>query len=527
MLPPVRGDDLKNTQYTWRLRIFCTSCGRTATLLVRLHAEPGEASGEGALPQTLSGADARQRQELSTIRCYGMMGGYIEEGFPFYFINRQMLRYLGYESEADFVADIGGLVANCMHPDDRGMVDEQVEAQLAEKGEYVVEYRMKKKDGSYIWVHDAGRRTVAEDGRPAIASVCVDITAQREAQEEVLRLYNNIPGAVFRCRSDADFTVIEANDGLFEFIGYTREEFAAMGNRMSAVIHPDDFAPSAALLRQLAGDTIQLGTSSAGAPGGSPSRSSSGKGEEQYFIVFDVNDERRLRTGPGAHEEELAYFSELASREGSIQGTINVSRDRLESYQATLDVAVAHVGDTYVKTIQNLSGSAVDAAYGVEIRRMLARGKVLEDYAAGKVDYRLSFLRRRNDGSLFWGSTNLRTCLNPATGDVIMFFYTADVTEQRLQEQLLNRIAELDYDVIADIDLNGGGYRVAACGGKRPLSIPAQGDFREEAQKSAERCMDEAERAEFLQKLDFGYIRRRLAGQDAYTFVLELREAGE
>lgn len=108
-----------------------------------------------------------------------------------------------------------------------------------------------------------------------------------------------------------------------------------------------------------------------------------------------------------------------------------------------------------------------------------------------------------------------------------MFFYTADVTEQRLQEQLLNRIAELDYDVIADIDLNGGGYRVAACGGKRPLSIPAQGDFREEAQKSAERCMDEAERAEFLQKLDFGYIRRRLAGQDAYTFVLELREAGE
>ena len=127
-----------------------------------------------------------------------------------------------------------------------------------------------------------------------------------------------------------------------------------------------------------------------------------------------------------------------------------------------------------MKTIQNLSGSAVDAAYGVEIRRMLARGKVLEDYAAGKVDYRLSFLRRRNDGSLFWGSTNLRTCLNPATGDVIMFFYTADVTEQRLQEQLLNRIAELDYDVIADIDLNGGGYRVAACGGKRPLSIPAQ-----------------------------------------------------
>ena len=64
---------------------------------------------------------------------------------------------------------------------------------------------MKKKDGSYIWVHDMGRRVMAEDGRPAIISVCMDITAQKRAQAEVLNLYNNIPGAVFRCRFDADF----------------------------------------------------------------------------------------------------------------------------------------------------------------------------------------------------------------------------------------------------------------------------------------------------------------------------------
>lgn len=46
--------------------------------------------------------------------------------------------------------------------------------------------------------------------------------------------------AVFCCRFDKFFSVIEANDGLFEFLGYTRQEFAAMGNRMSSVIYPDD-----------------------------------------------------------------------------------------------------------------------------------------------------------------------------------------------------------------------------------------------------------------------------------------------
>ncbi len=62
-----------------------------------------------------------------------------------------------------------------------------------------------------------------------------------QANDEILRIYHCIPGAVFRCRSDADWTVIFANDGLFRFLGYTREEFETLyHNKMSAVIHPDD-----------------------------------------------------------------------------------------------------------------------------------------------------------------------------------------------------------------------------------------------------------------------------------------------
>ena len=63
---------------------------------------------------------------------------------------------------------------------------------LAACNEYIVEYRMKKKDGSYIWVHDLGREITAEDGRTAIASVCLDVTSQHEMQEELLHLFSII-----------------------------------------------------------------------------------------------------------------------------------------------------------------------------------------------------------------------------------------------------------------------------------------------------------------------------------------------
>ncbi len=164
---------------------------------------------------------------------------------------------------------------------------------------------------------------------------------------------------------------------------------------------------------------------------------------------MDITEEKQLQERVRElYEKELIYFAEVSASDGSIQGRLNISTNRVESYIATSDVAVAMVGDTYEKTIENLAASAVDTAYGEEIRRSLDRQKVIEDYAAGKVDYHFDFLRRRNGGGVFWGSTSLRACLNPESGDIVIFFYTFDITEQKLQELLLSQIAHLDYDVI-------------------------------------------------------------------------------
>ncbi|MEG0640637.1 MAG: ATP-binding protein, partial [Clostridia bacterium] len=77
-------------------------------------------------------------------------------------------------------------------------------------------------------------------GKPAHLIYLSDISKEKIAAFEIAQIYHNIPGAVFRCKFDACWTVISANDGLFTFLGYTREEFAAMGNCMSAVVHTDD-----------------------------------------------------------------------------------------------------------------------------------------------------------------------------------------------------------------------------------------------------------------------------------------------
>ena len=87
----------------------------------------------------------------------GILGGYVAPGFPLYYVNERMLAYLGYTYE-EFVADTKGLVMNGIHPDDLERVEQIASRAMDQDSEYEVKYRMKKKDGSYIWVSDVGKK---------------------------------------------------------------------------------------------------------------------------------------------------------------------------------------------------------------------------------------------------------------------------------------------------------------------------------------------------------------------------------
>ncbi|QNM07041.1 response regulator [Qiania dongpingensis] len=527
---------LVSSLYIWHLHAFFNLVRQEDGnwLIQGLHfAEPGSSQrGREHYPKTLVMEQiAKQRQELlNDSMAGGMMGGYIEDGFPFYFINRQMLDYLGYEDEADFVNDIDGMISNCMHPDDRKTVDEAVGGQLAGADEYIVEYRMKKKDGSFIWVHDLGRKIIAEDGRPAIVSVCIDISDQRKIRDELLHLYNNIPGAVFRCRYDDDFSVVDANDGLFEFLGYSREEFAAMGSRMSAVIHPEDLSGMAERIRRQLreGNTVHSEVRVICKDGSTKwvclkAQLFQEKEEAQLFCVFiDVSDEKQQQErNKELYERELAYFVDLSSEEGSSQGRVNITQNRTESYISIRQMAIAQIGTSYDELVEHLAASSVDPSYGEKIQSTLARDKILADHKAGRTDYHFEFLRRRNCGDSFWSNTSFRLYREPETGDVVGFFYTTDNTVHKIQEQLFQKIAELDYERLTDVDIRQDTYRILSFGHNEGEISPKK-EFMADVRMTAERFMEEEAKQEYLRKLDYQYMEKRLAQESVYSFVIEM-----
>ncbi len=79
---------------------------------------------------------------------------------------------------------------NLIHPEDYEWVTETLNDYISKKTlEYNVEYRMVKRDGSIVWIQDAGQAIWDADGKPLrMCGTHTDISARKEAEKLLFRM---------------------------------------------------------------------------------------------------------------------------------------------------------------------------------------------------------------------------------------------------------------------------------------------------------------------------------------------------
>ena len=195
---------------------------------------------------SLRDAESRYRALVEQLPLVTYVSAIDKPGFSTY-VSPQIEDLLGYTP--DEWLKTPNLFWRVVHPDDLERVRVEHRTGYATGRPFVTHYRLMTRDGRVVWIEDQVIVVTDADGQPVQAQgFLLDITHRRaaetalsESEERFRTLVANVPGVIFRCAIDADWTMEFLSDEIEDLVGYPASEFIANGVRsFASVIHPED-----------------------------------------------------------------------------------------------------------------------------------------------------------------------------------------------------------------------------------------------------------------------------------------------
>lgn len=139
-----------------------------------------------------------------------------------------------------------------IHPEDKPMVDARLNAlTLGRRNHCLLEARLIGKNGDSRWVELRAKTTTSNFGeRSSLIGTLTDISRMKQTEaslranrRSLSMLLSNVPGMVYRCKNDKNWTFEFVSDGSLDVTGYEPYEMVNNPNfAYTQIIHPDDRA---------------------------------------------------------------------------------------------------------------------------------------------------------------------------------------------------------------------------------------------------------------------------------------------
>jgi len=163
------------------------------------------------------------------------------------FISQNVKDLLGYEPE-EYLKSPDFWSAR-VHPKDSERILSEY-SRLFSEGHLSVEYRFRKKDGSYCWISDELQLLRNADGDPVeVVGSWNDITARKQigealvaAQDRIGHLLSAAPAVIYSYKATGDFAPTFVSKNIKDRLGYEPQEYLENPDFWRSRVHPDELS---------------------------------------------------------------------------------------------------------------------------------------------------------------------------------------------------------------------------------------------------------------------------------------------
>ena len=402
----------------------------------------------------------------------GILGCYNEDDFELYVVDDNFSRMLGYSNKKELLIDMNNQITSIIYPEDLPRFEEELQKHTEPGDKYSLTYRIRKKNGRFIWVKDDGKVVKIKD-RIALVGVCHDVTENIENKQKLKDTENRfklaINGAKMlvweydiknKCARYPQGTEIgeigrevilyDYPDRMFNnntVIEEQREEFKEFYKRV-------DFGDE----KELVGTFWMLNSASnikrCIEISYSVVRDDNGNGITAYGMSRDITEQKFT---------EKRFREELAFRDKTAKNLISTSCVNL-----TLGIVenLRH-GDVYEKDVNILETLEyrersmfymLDCDMTDEQAENVSVSNLLNLFEKGVTEVREEYLATLKNGERIWVCVDVNILKSPKTGNILAFFYNRDITNEKMSLIISESVLSQNYLEVGVIDTTRDTY---------------------------------------------------------------------
>jgi len=344
-----------------------------------------------------------------------------------------------------------------IHPDDIDQVREEYENLFSIDQRYDVEYRIQRKDGNWIWIHDRAVATYEKGGQQYADGLFSDITEQKRmgqlVQESVLKLseseakfgglYDSIRDGILA--NDVSGRIYECNKAFEKMVGYSLDELRRMKWQDITPKHylelEEGIIKEQMLEKGFSGYVEKEYIRKDGSivpveVTASVVRGTGGKPDMIWCIIRDITERKRMEEDLRAAKARLDYV--ITSNPAVIYAAKPVADHS--------DFVLTYLSENVVGMLGFEPGEFVGhpefwerRVHPEDVRSVLAEVPRLWNEGQHAFEYR--FMHK--DGTYHWIREEAKV-IRDATGDPMeVIGYWTDITERRRMEEALRKSERL------------------------------------------------------------------------------------
>jgi len=392
-----------------------------------------------------------------------------EEDDSFLFVSENMLAMLGYTKE-EFDKKFDGRFSQMVYAEDRENTIKSIREQIAITPFDTCFYRIEKKDGTLISVHDEGHIVIDKQGKRWFYVVIIDITESANASknlaiqnQELKQLIDRIPVRIVVYKYDKDFFQIVATNGYLN--DHTRFKMPVFLNDMSReeirrFVYAEDLPQAIAFFGRLfsgerSSDELTYRILLNSEEGFiwyhcSAIRMPQEDGSVLIYAVYTDATYQKIR-----EENFNRIIQEVLVRNPNslFAFRLNLSQNLCSECHGSLaytrQFLEAKNADEFLGKI---SSEITDPAEAENFLKAYNREALLQKYQQGIDKISTTYHRFVENGESHWVTTDFHILQNPFTKDIETIAYSVDSDRAR-KEEIIASITSEEYDFIGLINV--------------------------------------------------------------------------